>query len=90
MYAGNNHMLNNIRGAINELSVEQINNGLPDGWQLSTLTKTIIEEVIELTGVSEVMQSCQFNNFFGSPCHLPSHKNCSLEISFDSLGSLIF
>lgn len=54
MYAGNNHMLNNIRGAINELSVEQINNGLPDGWQLSTLTKTIIEEVTALTGGSEV------------------------------------
>ena len=54
MYAGNNHMLNNIRGAINELSVEQINNGLPDGWQLSTLTKTIIEKVIALTGGSEV------------------------------------
>ncbi|MBY0580817.1 MAG: lipase family protein [Rickettsiales bacterium] len=48
-YAGNNHMLKNIRSAINELTDEQINSELPNGWQLSILTKTIIEEVKALS-----------------------------------------
>ena len=54
IYAGNNHMLKNIRSAINELSDGQINSGLPDGWQLSTLTKTIIEKVKALAKGGEV------------------------------------
>ena len=48
-YAGNNHMLKNIRSAIIELTDEQINSELPNGWQLSILTKTIIEEVKTLS-----------------------------------------
>ena len=48
-YAGNNHMLKNIRSAIIELTDEQINSELPNGWQLSILTKTIIEEVKALS-----------------------------------------
>ena len=39
-YAGNNHMLKNIRSAINALSVQQINNNLPSDWKLES---TIIE-----------------------------------------------
>ncbi len=35
-YAGNNHMLKNIRDAVNTFSAEQINTELPNGWELET------------------------------------------------------
>jgi hypothetical protein len=39
-YAGNNHMLKNIRNTINDLSLEQINNELPNGWELEATIET--------------------------------------------------